>query len=390
MRLQIILSGVEATVQQAPTHCRWCESTRVIWWQTVVKPLRDTRVAQVEAQRWHCRACGRTFRVYPVGVSARQGSQRLFGAAVMLYLLGLSYGAVALALSALGHPLAKTTVYYAVQAAAERVPGLKRSGALGGVQTPPRTTAALGADLTSVRVKGKWLPLGIAVDDLTGQVLSIDALTGEDAATLVEWITPIATQVGARLLVTDDADSLKQVADSLGLPHQVCTAHVQRNTDALLTALRPLAEQDADRSLCGLGVAVAQALADLDHLADLIHTRQPAHGDDLRDAYLRYAPAHSPQKGETASLAYRLRALFLDRWNLWPRVTRYRTWRGPADEQIDGTNNGCERSIGWWVKERYRSMRGYKREQSALNVSRLLCWCGNQLATGAALAEVLA
>jgi len=368
-----------------------------------VKPLRDTRVAQVEAQRWHCRACGRTFRVYPVGVSARQGSQRLFGAAVMLYLLGLSYGAVALALGALGHPLAKTTVYYAVQAAAERVPGLKRSAALGGVQTaqtaqsaqtaphaPTRSSAALGADVTSVRVKGKWLPLGIAVDDLTGQVLSIDALTGEDAATLVEWITPIATQVGARVLVTDDADSFKQVADTLALPHQVCTAHVQRNTEALVAALRPLAEQDADRSLCGLGVAVAQALADLDHLADLIHTRQPDQGDDLRDAYLRYAHAHSPQKGETASLAYRLRALLLDRWNLWPRLTRYRTWRSPADEQVDGTNNGCERSIGWWVKERSRSMRGYKREQSALNVSRLLCWCGNQLATGAALAEVLA
>ena len=241
-----------------------------------------------------------------------------------------------------------------------------------------------------VRVKGKWLPLGLAVDDLAGQVLSLDALTGEDAATLVEWITPIATQVGARLLVTDDADGFKQVADTLALPHQVCTAHVQRNTDALVSTLRPLVQHDADGSLCVLGVTVDQALADLDHLADLIHTRQPTQEDDLRDAYLRYAPAPSPQKGETASLAYRLRAVFLDRWNLWPRLTRYRTWRSPADEQIDGTNNGCERSIGWWVKERYRSMRGYKREQSALNVSRLLCWCGNQLATGAVLGEVLA
>ena len=46
---------------------------------------------------------------------------------------------------------------------------------------------------------------------------------------------------------------------------------------------------------------------------------------------------------------------------------------------IDGTNNGCERTIGWWIKERYRSMRGYKRDKSAINVSRLLAWCGNQL-----------
>jgi hypothetical protein len=23
---------------------------------------------------------------------------------------------------------------------------------------------------------------------------------------------------------------------------------------------------------------------------------------------------------------------------------------------VDGTNNGCERAIGWWIKERYRTI----------------------------------
>ena len=72
------------------------------------------------------------------------------------------------------------------------------------------------------------------------------------------------------------------------------------------------------------------------------------------------------------SLAYRLRLFSLDRWNLWPRLTRYRTWAGPEGETLDGTNNACERARGalWagWVKERYRSMPGYKRPQSVLNV----------------------
>ena len=88
-------------------------------------------------------------------------------------------------------------------------------------------------------------------------------------------------------------------------------------------------------------------------------------------------------------MAYRLRQLFLDRWELWRRLTRYRRWRGPAAEQIDGTNNTSERAIGWWVKERYRMMRGYKVPENAVNVSRLLAWAGNQLGGGgAALAEV--
>ena len=64
--------------------------------------------------------------------------------------------------------------------------------------------------------------------------------------------------------------------------------------------------------------------------------------------YLEAAP---PQEGEHQSLAYRLRLLFLDRWNLWHRLTRYRT------------------------------MRGYKVPENAVLVSRLLAWCGNFLTT---------
>jgi hypothetical protein len=86
-----------------------------------------------------------------------------------------------------------------------------------------------------------------------------------------------------------------------------------------------------------------------------------------------------------------MRMLFLDRWNLWRRLTRYRTWQGPQGETIDGTNNHTERGIGWWIKERYRTMRGYKRSKSAVNVSRLLAWCGNHLDRGGAdLALLLA
>jgi hypothetical protein len=58
-------------------------------------------------------------------------------------------------LEALGLWIGKTTVYEAVQAVAERVPGMKRTNLLQDYRTP-----ALGADLTSVKCKGKWLPLG--------------------------------------------------------------------------------------------------------------------------------------------------------------------------------------------------------------------------------------
>jgi transposase-like protein len=301
------------------------------------------------------------------------------GLAVMLYLLGLSYGAVSLALEALGVYMCKSGVYDAVQAVAERVPGLKREKVFGGLKTP-----ALGGDLTSVKVNGQWLTLGLTVDDISGLVLSVDDLDGEDADTLKKWMEPIAEAVEAQIVVTDDADALKTVVDGLGLAQQVCKGHVKRNTEGLIEELLASATTDADRSLAAIDVAPEQVVADLNRLAELIQTRQPQDVDELEEMHLRYIAAAPPNAGEKATTAYRLRLLYLDRWNLWPRLTRYRTWQGSHGETIDGTNNGSERAIGWWIKERYRTMRGYKRTKSAVNVSRLLAWCGNYLDRGGA------
>lgn len=74
-------------------------------------------------------------------------------------------------LEALGVYLCESRVYDAVQEAASRVPGLKRDQVFAGVKTP-----AFGGDLTSVKCKGEWLPLGITVDSISGLALTIDTL----------------------------------------------------------------------------------------------------------------------------------------------------------------------------------------------------------------------
>jgi transposase-like protein len=388
MRLQLILPQVIPTEIQTPTVCPYkeCDGKHFQFLQAVEKPLQDTRYSAVEAHRHECLRCHRTFRVYPRGVSRAQKSLRVKGLAVMLYLLGLSYGAVSLALEALGVYICKSRVYDAVQAVAERVPGLKREKVFDGLKTP-----ALGGDLTSVKVNGQWLTLGLTVDDISGLVLTVDDLNGEDADTLKKWMAPIAAAVEAQIVVTDDADALKTVVDGLGLEQQVCKGHVKRNTEGLIEELQTSATTGTDGSLATIGVTPEQAVADLERLAELIQTRRPEDVDELEVMHLRYIAAAPPSAGAKATTAYRLRLLYLDRWNLWPRLTRYRTWQGPNGETIDGTNNGSERAIGWWIKERYRTMRGYKRVKSAVNVSRLLAWCGNYLDHGGAdLASLIA
>ena len=381
MRLQLILPRVEPSETDMPSVCPYesCQGRHFRHHQEVDKALKDTLFDSVFAQRYQCLRCERTFRLYPKGVTRAQTSQRVKGLGVMLYVLGLSYGATSLALEALGVYMCKTSVYEAVQAAAQKVPGMKRHEVFAGVQTP-----ALGGDLTSVKCNGEWLPLGLAVDDTTGLVLTVDALSAEDAETVKAWLDPVVEAVDAQLLVSDDADAFKAVANDLGLEHQVCKGHVKRNTEAFIESMEPQVKSDEDGSLVAIGVTPEQALKDLSQLGELILSRQPEQENELEEMHHRYTGASPPGGGEKATTAYRLRLMYLDRWSLWRRLTRYRTWLGPNGETVDGTNNGCERAIGWWIKERYRTMRGYKRPKSAVNVSRLLAWCGNHLERGGA------
>jgi transposase-like protein len=388
MRLKLLLPEIKPEKLQVPKECKrqGCKGKRFYPRQVVEKKIVDGKYQKVQAWRYECVSCGHTFRVYPEGVGRQQISHRVLGLAVMLYLLGLSYGAVALVLTALGIGIGKTSVYRAVQAVAEKVPGMQQKKLLDGYRTK-----AVGADVTSVRCGGKWLPLGISVDAVTGLTLSIDALSGEEAAELKAWLEPILDAVEAKVLVSDDADAFKQVSDETGRAHQVCKKHVRQNTETLVDELSDLIRAGQDRSLESIHVSDEQALSDLARLKEMIHTRRPEDQAELEKMYQRYAHARKPPKGKRFDIAYRMRNLFLDRWNLWPRLTLYRVWKDEYGQQLlDGTNNACERSIGWWVKERYRSMRGYKRVQSALNVSRLIAFAGNHLSRGLNLSSLMA
>ena len=361
MRLSLILPPVQPEVYPAVATCPYagCDGRHVQPWQAVPKPLRDTVHREVIAQRYRCVRCGRTFRVYPEGVSHDQTSARLKGVAVMFYVLGMSYGAVATALRALGWPLSKVAVYYAVQEAGAAVAGLRREA----VRRGGGRVVGLGVDLTSVRCGGQWLTVGVSVDAVMGTALTIDLLPNGEAVTLAAWVQQLAAAIGAEVLVSDDADPFKTAADASGVSHQVCKSHVLRNTEAWVEAIAPALAGDSDGSLAAIGVSPDQALADSQDLLRLMAERQPTPeaAATLATIHRRYLAAAKPLTGGTMSLAYRLRLFSLDRWNLWPRLTRYRTWEGPDGETLDGTNNACERAIGWWVKERYRSMRGYKR-----------------------------
>jgi hypothetical protein len=272
--------------------------------------------------------------------------------------------------------LGKTTVYRNVQAAGQAARRLRRAWLQQG-----RKIRVLGADLTRVQCKGESLVVGVVVDDVTGIELSVDILDDERAETQVAWLREIAALVGAEVLTSDDADALKTVADELGLEQQICRAHVTGNVLDSVAELTTQALENPDPIPSQTTVCPEQLVVDLQTIQCIIEGHPHDGEQQLATLYKRYCAAPAPREGETATMWYRTRLLALHLWDHWARLTLYLRWHGDDGERIDGTNNACERAIGWNVKERYRSMRGYKRQQSVLNISSLLGWLGDQPAS---------
>ena len=382
MRLSVRISPVEPGVYELPERCPHpnCDGQHFQKHQDhCSKAIRDPKYEAVEAQRYRCLRCGRTFRVYPKGVSQAQQSDALKAFSVLLYVLGLSYGGVSDALDALqillGKALflSKTTVYRNVQASGQKTRRLRQAWLQQG-----RRIRVIGADLTRVQCQGESLVIGVVVDDLEGIELSVDILDDETAETQVAWLRQIADLIGAEVLVSDDADALKIAADELGLAHQVCRAHVTGNVLDKVAELTTQALEGPDPTPPQVTLNPEQLVADLETVQGLIEGHPHDGEKQLAALYQRYCAAPAPREGEKATMWYRTRLLVLHLWNNWSRLTLYQRWQGPDGERLDGTNNACERTIGWGVKERYRSMRGYKRQESVLNVSSLLGWLGNQ------------
>ncbi len=381
MHLTVRLPKVQPETILPPTRCpfrdpknpkRKCSGTHFKEHQRQCpKPLRDTRFSQVTARRYQCLKCQRTFRVYPTGVSVAQQSDTVKGLSVLLYILGLSYQGVSDLLDSLGCFISKTTVYENVQAAGQRAIQLRKAW----VKQQAGKVPVLGIDFTHLKCQGEDKILAVATAVLTGEPLTFDLLEAETALRITKWVQDLAKTIGAEVLVTDDADGLKTVAEDLNLEHEVCRAHVNRNVHDLVATLGTKALEHPDPIPPELrNVTVDQFLEDLQTVEDLIKGVAANGQTEMQQLAERYQAAPPPTQGHRASMWYRMRRLTLDWSENWARLAHYLRWRGPKNEKLDGTNNVTEQVIGQDVKERYRTMRGYQREQSIVNVSSLIGW----------------
>jgi hypothetical protein len=88
MRIQVRLPRIQPDEFALPEQCPYedClgDTFKPHGRQGETKAVRDTDFGKVQAHRYRCASCGRTFRVYPTGVSPAQQSDRLKAMSVLV------------------------------------------------------------------------------------------------------------------------------------------------------------------------------------------------------------------------------------------------------------------------------------------------------------------
>jgi len=223
MRLRARIPSVDPRVAKPPSVCPHdnCQGTYFkVHQRQCSKRVRDTQLDAMMISRRKCLRCGRTHRVYVQGVTKAQQSERLKGLSILLYLLGISYRGVEDLLEALGLSLDHSSVYRNVQEAGEQVRKFRNERLL----QAGLSAEVVGGDLTYVKCQGEQVVLGVAVG-AEGIMLDIEVLDNEETETLMAWLQPLLELVGAKVLISDDQNAFKTVADQAGVEHQICRRH---------------------------------------------------------------------------------------------------------------------------------------------------------------------
>lgn len=323
------LTPVNSHPDARPSACRYCGHALLQRWGTVTKPVRDSLVHTVSVHRYRCTSCHRTFRHYPQGIARADQSLRLQQLAALCWQFGFSTRQASGLFNAFGITLAHMSVWRDVQTWADSLRQHK----------PRAAMRVLGVDGVYGRVAGQPHAATVAVDPGSGRLITLAEIDEHAVEQVVAWLRPWVEDLGIEVLVTDDLSEYAQVAERLGVRHQICQFHVRRWVERALRELQG-----------AIGTEWHGVLERLRHLVREL----PATGATELLALYEQLPAERKARGARASPLYRLRQLVLRLSEHW---SAYRLYQERPD--VPHTNNRTEQAIGRW-RTRSRSVRGFK------------------------------
>ncbi|HLA98575.1 MAG TPA: transposase [Anaerolineales bacterium] len=323
------LPEVKRKTEVHPKTCPYCKGVTFQRWGKVRKPVRDNRYRRVQVYRYRCCHCHRSFRHYPAGVDQADQTQRLRKLVAIYWVLGMSLRSVVIALAPFGVKLSHMTVWRDLQEQADRLE--KRHH-----WNPVRV---LGLDGVYPLLKGRKRPVLIAVDLGDGRPVAIGQVDEANPQAVRRFLEPLVKRLGVSVIVTDDLASFRQVAEKLGVEHQVCQFHVRRWVGRTLHELRETVPKD-----WGWVLEEIKAL-----LAEL-----PPEGSKRLYELWKQLPGRQSALDQPRLPLEQLRDLLIRLSEHW-RSYRVFDWQ----KDVPWTNNGTEQVIGR-MKMRSRTVRGYK------------------------------
>lgn len=295
-----------------------------------MKKVRDPHLREVWVYRYKCCQCRRTFRHYPQGVGRASQTDRMKVLAAIGWTLGLSYRGLAALYRAFGAEIERMSAWRDVQEHAREL----------GKARKWKPVRVMGVDGAYVRGWGKTQPVLVAVDMGTGQPVTVGSIDEKDPQAVRKFLEPLMQRLGVSVIVTDDLFSYKQVAEALGLEHQVCQFHVRRWVGRTVHELK----ESLPPEWVDMAIEVRQLLQDL-----------PIEGDKRLLSLLRQLPPSQMGRAESEYTPLeQLRSLIVRLAENWARF-RVFDWQ----KDVPWTNNPTERVIGK-MKMRARTVRGYK------------------------------
>ncbi len=350
--VRIQLPTVNPSPVVRPKECPHCGSEWLQRWGGVHKPLRDTDFEGVQAYRYRCTECRRTFRHYPDGVDRADMSQRLRCLAALAWAMGLSLRGVGLIFSAFGSGMrvSRMSVWRAVQEKGEELRHRAHS------QQRKHKVRVLGVDGAWIRLNGETTGVMVCVDMGDGQMVQMEVVNERDPHAVCRWLRPIVEEFGVEVIVTDDLTTYHTVEEELGVERQVCRFHMLRWVGkALLDLKKKLSVEEDWPEWEGVLGEVKLLVEEL-----------PPKGDERLLSLWQEVQKEcgSRRPSEEATPLQRLAGLLVQLMENWRRYRLYLTERGAA-RGVPATNNLTEQMIGNG-KIRSRTVRGYKSRAGVL------------------------
>ena len=281
-----------------------------------------------------CPWCGSTWTLRTEGIGlGRQRSDRLMGAGILLYMLGMSYRHSSLFLAAFACPSSKSSIERDVASAGQAAEALHRSARQLGVRV-------LGVDGTGAALAGSRDGVLFLVDIDGGKLLWVVWAKETESAKVRRLVAEAMAQVGAEELRTDEHSVYEGIVPAER--HRLCLAHWRKSKGKRVCELLRRARAE------GRPLEV-QSLQRLQELLAL-EPRPPTVPEELTRLVRRYI--------------YCRQGLLWQINQLLQHVER--TWESVSDDPVDPTNNVTERTIGLTLKIRCKTMRGFKSRRKVL------------------------